>query len=61
MEQKNQGCIRIDWMGRSHTFVRCISCIHNREDCRLLRVKGRLMLIHSDETKKEYFEDKIRY
>jgi len=50
--QYNQGCIRIDWMGRPHKFVRCIACMHREEDCRHLRTIEPLMLIHADETKK---------
>lgn len=50
-KQYNQGCYRIDWMGRPHMFVRCISCLHSTEDCRYLRTIEPLMLIHADETK----------
>ncbi len=50
--QYNQGCYRIDWMGRPHMFVRCIACLHLDEDCRHLRTIEPLMLIHADETKK---------
>ncbi len=49
--QYNQGCYRIDWMGRPHMFVRCIACLHLDEDCRYLRTIQPLMLIHADETK----------
>ena len=49
--QYDQGCYRIDWMGKPHLFVRCISCLHLEEDCRYLRNTRHLILIHSDEAK----------
>lgn len=51
MVQLNQGCYRIDWMGRPHMFVKCIACLHLDEDCRHLRTQTHLMLAHADETK----------
>jgi len=50
MKQYNQGCVITDWMGRHHKFVRCISCLHENEDCRHLRNTRSLMLLHCDET-----------
>lgn len=51
-KQLDQGCYRIDWMGRKHAFVRCIACFHELEDCRAVRMMAHLFLTHSSETKR---------